>query len=113
MSVSPSAAATVREHFKAIDLYLKHAPLDVIIPGAHLAGAFYEFNRACSVSAIRSLAGASETQLREDILENIRLLLTSSFEETVLHADEASMLETSTELYQTLLASRALSATAN
>jgi hypothetical protein len=102
MPISESAATSIRGYFVQIQTRLKACPLGEISPVRNLALALYEFNRGAHVSAIRPATIAPEAQLREDALENVRLLLESDLENAIDQEGEADALQAARELCRTL-----------
>lgn len=104
MPISESAATSIRGYFTKIQAYLKVCPLSDISPARNLAAALYEFNRAGNISAIRPATIAPESQLREDALENVRLLLASDLENAIDKEAEGEALNAARELCHVLIA---------
>ena len=103
MPISESAAQSIRGYFVKIQAHLKVCPLSDISPARNIAMALYEFNRAGNISAIRPATIAPEAQLREDALENIRLLLDSDFVHAIDQEAEGAAVQAARELCQALM----------
>ncbi len=103
MPISESAATSIRGYFVKIQAHLKVCPLSDISPARNIAMALYEFNRGSHVSAIRPATIAPEAQLREDALENVRLLLDSDFVHSIDQDAEATAVQAARELCQVLM----------
>jgi hypothetical protein len=120
MPISASAATSIRNYFTKIQAYLKVCPLSEISPARNLAAALYElaaalyeFNRAGNISAIRPAALAPEAQLREDALENVRLLLASDLEKAIDQEAEGEALNAARELCRVLISATPSAAAVN
>lgn len=101
MPITRFDSQCVRDQFRNTQFRLKETPLarerERLL---RLAKSVYEFNRGVEVSALRSNpAIATLDELRGDILENIRLLLESRFEDTTSQDNAEELVIASVDIW--------------